>query len=283
MCGSNASESAADDLTCGGDDGEGIGIDLLDLFAKADRVNAVANGMDHGLIRAAEAADDLMRGNAMIQLTDNVCGNLVGLVGDDDEVFAAVDIINDTVNEERLGEQTEQREETDLYAERDEGAQTDEKIRVEKRLSDVQTGIFLEDQRHDIRTAGGRRLREHDRGACRRQDDCIDKLKEWLVCQRRADGDDLFEDHGKEGERKTAIRRADSRFLADEDEAENEEENIDDGNPRCGGKDRERFTEYRTDTADTARNEAVGDLEEIYAEGQKHDADRHEKITENDL
>ena len=158
MCGSNASESAADDLTCGGDDGEGIGIDLLDLLAQADGVNTVADGMDHGLIRAAEAADDLMRGNAVIQLADNVCGNLVGLIGDDDEVFAAVDIINDTVNEERFREKAEQGEQADLYAERDKGAQTDEKVRVEKRLSDVQTRVFFEDQCYDIRTARGSRL-----------------------------------------------------------------------------------------------------------------------------
>ena len=100
--------------------------------------------MDHGLIRAAEAADNLMRGNAMIQLADNVCGNLVGLVGDDDEVFTAVDVINDAVNEEGFCEETNEREQADLYAEGDEGAQTDEKIRIEKRLSDVQTGVFLE-------------------------------------------------------------------------------------------------------------------------------------------
>ena len=283
MYGLYTSESTSDDLARCRDHGERIGVDFLDLLAKADGIDAVANGVDHGLIRAAEAADDLMRGNTVIQLADNVCGNLVGLVGDDDEVFTAVDVINDAVNEEGFCKETNEREQSDLYAEGDKGAQTDEKVRVEKRLSDIQTGIFLEDQRHDIRTAGGSRLREHDRGACRRQYDRIDELKEGLACQRRADGNDLFEDHGKEGERKTAISRADSRFLADEDETEDKEKNIDNGDPRCGGEDGERFTENRTDAADTARNEAVGDLEEIYAEGQKHDADGHKKIAENDL
>ena len=283
MYGLYTSESTSDDLARCRDHGERIGVDLLDLLAKADGIDAVANGVDHGLIRTAEAADDLMRGNTVIQLADNVCGNLVGLVGNDDEVFAAVDVINDTVNEERFGEQTEQREETDLYAERDKGAQTDEKVRVQERLSDVQTGVFLEDQRYDIRTAGGRRLREHDRGACRRQYDRVDELKEGLSGQRRADGNDLFQNHGEEGERQTAIGRADTRFLADENEADEKEQNVDHGDPRCGGEDRERFTEHRTDTADTARDEAVGDLEEIYADGQKNNADGHEKITENDL
>ena len=283
MYGLYTSESTSDDFARCRDHGERIGVDLLDLLAKADGIDAVANGVDHGLIRAAEAADNLMRGNTVIQLADNVCGNLVGLFGDDDEVFAAVDVIDDTVNEERLRKQTGKREESDLYAERDKGAQTDEKVRVQERLTYVQTGIFLEDQRHDIRTAGGCRLREHDRGACRRQNDRVDELEEGLCRQGLGDGNDLFQNHGEEGKRQTAIGRADARFRTDEDEADEKKQNVDHGDPRCGGEDRERFTEHRTDTADTARNEAVGDLEEIYADGQKNNADGHEKITENDL
>ena len=211
---SNSPEAAADDLTRGGDDGERIGVDLLDLLAKADGVNAVADGVDHRLIRTAEAADDLVGGDAVIQLGDNVFGDLVGLFGDDDEVFTAVDVINDTVHKERLCEKTDQREESDLDAECDKGAKADEKVGIEKCLSDVQTGIFFEDQRHDIRAAGGSRLREHDRGACRRQNDGVNELKKGLRCQRCADGNDLLEDHGEEGKRKTAIRRADSPAMA---------------------------------------------------------------------
>ena len=56
----NPSETASDDLACGGDDGKGVGVDLLDLLAKADGVDSVADGVDHRLVRAAEAADDLM-------------------------------------------------------------------------------------------------------------------------------------------------------------------------------------------------------------------------------
>ena len=155
---SDSAETASDDLTCCGDDGECVGIDLFHLLAQADGINTVANGVDHGLIRSAEAADDFMRGYAVVQFADNICGNLFGLIGNNNEVFAAVDVIDDAVNEERLCEQTEQGEQADLYAECDKGTQTDEKVRVEKRLSDVQTGVFLEDQRHDIRTAGGSRL-----------------------------------------------------------------------------------------------------------------------------
>lgn len=239
--------------------------------------------MDHRLIRTAEAADDLMGGDTVIQLGDNVFGDLVRLFGDNNEVFTAVDVIDNTVHEERLCEQTDQREESDLHAERDKGAQTDQKVGIEKRLSDVQTGVFFEDQRHDIRTAGGSRLREHDCRSCRRQDDGVNELKEGLIRQGRADGNDLFEDHGKEGERQTAIRRADSRFLANEDEADDKEQNIDDSDPCCGGEDRERLTENRSDTADTARDESVGDLEKIDTDRQKNNADRHEKVTENDL
>ena len=283
MYGLYTSESTSDDLARCRDHGERIGVDLLDLLAKADGIDAVANGVDHGLIRAAEAADDLMRGNAVVELTDNEGGNLVGLFGDDDEVFAAVDVIDDTVNEEGFCEQTCKREESDFHAERDKGAQTDEQIRVQERLTYVQAGIFFEDQRYDIRTAGGGGLREHDRGACRCQNDGVDELKEGLCRQRFCDGNELFQNHGKEGERQTAIGRADARFLTDEDEADEKKQNVDHGDPRCGGEDRERFTEHRTDTADTARNEAVGDLEEIYADGQKNNADGHEKITENDL
>ena len=279
----NASEAASDDLAGRGDDGEGVGVDLLDLSAQADGIDSVADGVDHRLIRAAEAADDLVRGDAVIQLADDVGGDLVGLIRDHDEVFTAVDVINDAVNEERLCEQTGKREQTDLHAEGDKGAQTDQKVRIEERLTDVQAGVFFEDERDDIRTARGSRLREHDRGADRRQQDRVDELKKGLCRQRRGHGNELFQNHGKEGERQTAIRRADARFLADEDKADEQEQNIDDGDPRRGGEDRERLTEHRTDTADTARDEAVGDLEEIYADGQKNDTDRHEKITENDL
>ena len=280
---SNSPEAAADDLTRGGDDGERIGVDLLDLLAKADGVNAVADGVDHRLIRTAEAADDLVCGDTVIELGDDVRGNLVGLIRDHDEIFAAVDIIDDAVNEECLCEQTGKREQTDLHAEGQEGAQTDQKVRIEERLTDVQTGIFFEDERHDIRTARGSRLREHDRGADSRQQDRVDEFKKGLCCQGRGDGDELFQDHGEEGECQTAIRCADARFLADEDKADEQKQDIDDGDPRRGREDRERLTEHRTDTADTARDEAVGDLEEIYADGQKNNADRHEKITENDL
>jgi len=265
---SNSPKAASDDLTCGRDDGERIGVDLLDSLTQTDRVNAVADGVDHRLIRTAEAADDLVGGDAVVQLGDNVFGDLVRLFGDDDKVFTAVDIINDAVHEERLCEKTYQREQSDLHAERDKGAQTDQKVGIEKCLSDVQTGVFFEDQRHDIRAAGGSRLREHDRGACRRQNDGVNELKKGLRCQRCADGNDLLEDHGEEGKRKTAIRRADSRFPADEDEADDKEQDIDHGDPRCGGQDRERLTEYRTDTADTARDESVWDLEEIDTERQ---------------
>ena len=239
--------------------------------------------MDHSLIRAAEAADDLMRGNAVVQFADNEFGDLLGHIGDNDEVFAAVDVINDAVDEECLCEETEQREQADLYDECQERAETDEQVRIEKRLSDVQTGVFFEDQRYDIRTAGGSRLREHDRGADRREKDRVNELEEGLIRQRLGDGNDLFQNHGEEGERKTAIGRADARFLADEDKADHEERNIDHGDPRCGGEDRESLTEDRTDTADTACDEAVGNLEEIYADRQKNNADRHQKITVNDL
>ena len=243
----------------------------------------MTDGVDHGLIRSAETADDLVCGNAVVQLADNVCGNLFGLIGDNDEVFTAIDVINDAVNEERFREKAEQGEQADLYAERDKGAQTDKKVRVEKRLSDVQTRVFFEDQCYDICTARGSRLREHDRRACCRQNDRVDEFKKGLIRQRLGDGNDLFQNHREEGERKTAIGRADTRFLADENKADDEKQNVDDGDPRCGGEDRERFTEDRTDTADAARDEAVGDLEEIYADRQENNADRHAEITENDL
>lgn len=278
-----ASEPASDDFAGGRDDCERVGVDLLDLLAQTDGIDSVADGMDHGFFRSAEAADNLMRGNAVVELTDNEGGNLFGLFSDDHEVFTAVDVIDDTVNEEGFCEQTCKREESDFYTEGDKGAQTDEQIRVQERLTYVQAGIFFEDQRYDIRTAGGGGLREHDRGACRCQNDGVDELKEGLCRQRFCDGNELFQNHGKEGERQTAIGRADARFLADEDKTDHEERNIDHGDPRCGGEDGEHLTEYRTDTADTARDEAVGDLEEIYADGQKNNADGHEKITENDL
>ena len=280
---SNAAESASDDLTCGGDDGEGVRIDLLDLLAQADGIETVADGVDHGLFRAAEAADDLMGGDAVIQFADNELCDLLGLFGNDHEVFAAVDIIDNTVNEECFCKQTDEREESDLHAEGDKGAQTDQKVRIEKRLADVQTCVLFEDQRNDIRAAGGGGLGEHDRRSGSRQNDGVNQLKEGLACQRCADGHDLFEDHGEEREGKAAIRRADARFLADEDESDDEKQNVDHGDPRRRGKDRERLAEHGTDTADAARDEAVGDFEEIYADRQKNNADRHQKIAENGL
>ena len=57
---SNASESASDDFACGGDHGESVWIDFFDLFAKADGIDSVAYGVDHGFIRSAEAADNLL-------------------------------------------------------------------------------------------------------------------------------------------------------------------------------------------------------------------------------
>ena len=154
MDGLNASEPASDDFAGGRDDRERVGIDFLDLLAQTDGIDSVADGMDHGFFRSAEAADNLMRGNAVVELTDNEGGNLFGLFGDDHEVFTAVDVIDDTVNEKGFCEQTCKREESDFHTEGDKGAQTDEQIRVQERLTYVQTGIFFEDQRYDIRTAG---------------------------------------------------------------------------------------------------------------------------------
>ena len=126
-------------------------------------------------------------------------------------------------------------------------------------------------------------MREHDCRACRGQNDRVDEFKERLARQRLGNGNDLFQNHGEEGERKTAVSCADSRFFADENETDEEKQNIDDCNPRCGGKDRERFTENRTDTADTARNESVRNFEKVYADSQKDDTDSHKKIAYNSL
>ncbi len=239
----------------------------------------MANRVNHCFFRSAESADNLMCGNAVVQLTDHEFGNFFRLFGNNHEVFTAVDIIDNAVNEEGFRKQTCKREEPDFHAERKERAQTDQKIRIEKCLTDVQTGIFFEDQRHDIRAAGGSRLREHDRGACRCQNDGVDEFKERLCRQRLGNGNDLFQDHGKEGECKTAVSRADTRFFANENETDEEKQNIDYGDPRCGGKDRKRFAENRTDTADAARNESVWNFEKVYADSQKDDTDGHKNIT----
>ena len=82
-----AAESASNDFTRRRDHGKRIGIDLLNLFTQTDGIDSVANGVDHRLIRTAEAADDLVRGHAVIQLADNEFGNLVGHIGNYDSRY----------------------------------------------------------------------------------------------------------------------------------------------------------------------------------------------------
>ena len=114
----------------------------------------MADCVNHGLFRSAESADNLMCGYAVVQLADNECGNLFGLFGNHHEVFTAIDVIDNAVNEEGFRKQTCKREESDFHAERDERTQTDQKVGIEKSLTDIQARILFEDQRYDIRTAG---------------------------------------------------------------------------------------------------------------------------------
>ena len=115
-----AAESASDDFTRRRDHGKRIGIDLFYFLSETDRVNSVANGMDHIFFRTGKTADDGMLGHAVIKFADNEFGNFIGLIRNNDEVFTAVDIINNTVHEESFRKKTEHRIKTCADTERKE-------------------------------------------------------------------------------------------------------------------------------------------------------------------
>ena len=128
ICNLNTSESASDDLACRGNDRESARIDFFYFFTQTDGIHSMANRVNHGLTVSAETSDNLMRGNAVVQFLDNEFGNLLRFFGNNHKIFATVDVINDTINEECFGKQTGKREEADFHAERKKGTQTNQKV-----------------------------------------------------------------------------------------------------------------------------------------------------------
>ena len=128
ICNLNTSESASDDFACRGNDRESTRIDFFYFFTQTDGIHSMANRVNHGLAVSAETAYNLMRGNAVVQFLDNEFGNFFRFFGNNHEIFAAVDVINNAVNEECFGEQTGKREKADFHAERKKGTQTNQKV-----------------------------------------------------------------------------------------------------------------------------------------------------------
>ena len=121
-----------------------MGIYLLDAAAKPQRLATLADGDDDLLLLACERALRALGGCAVVELLEDEIVNLGGLGGDDGERLAEVDRVENIVDDEHLGEQTEQRIESDLgTAVDEEGRCRDKKVGDEKRLAYVQRGVFF--------------------------------------------------------------------------------------------------------------------------------------------
>ena len=150
---SHTAEAASDDLTAGRYDDKGAGIDLAHSIAKLDSLHALTHSVDHGLFFFCEFTHNGVDSHAVTEILHNVGGDLLPFGGDHNKVFAGIKALNDAIHDKRLREQAEEGEKTRFYVKHDERADSYQEIHCQQCLAHVDTGVFPQDQRRNIRAA----------------------------------------------------------------------------------------------------------------------------------
>ena len=233
--------------------------------------------MQHGAVIVTVRALRVHKCCTVVHGFRYVLRNFLRVRRDDGKIFAAADVLDNSVNKERLRKQSEHGEKSCFCAEYEERRERYERINAQKRFAYVERRVFPKYQCKNVRAAGGAVLPEYESGADRCQKHCVYKLQKRLVRKRRFYGHGQLQKLGKPREKQTAVYGADARRAAEYDKSYYEHQNIDYGDPVCRRKKRD-LAQQCADTADSACREAVGDLEKVYARGHYDSAEGHVHI-----
>jgi len=116
----------------------------------------------------------------------------IRFVADDREVFAKVDILDDTVDDKGFCHKAGKGEKSGGGIKDETGCHSDQKIHHKQGRTDIEAGIFFQDHGQDIRTAAGSTDIKKNGSTQRRKKDGKDQLQNRLCGQRMRHGKEFF-------------------------------------------------------------------------------------------
>ena len=252
-------------------------VDFFDLFAKAGRLKPLAYGDHHLARRAGISASCVVKRGAVVHLVKNKFVDFFRFCCDDGECLAHIEVFNDIVKQEHLREESEDREQTRLYAVNEEGRKSNDNIRDEQRLPDIEIGIFLQNQSNDIRAAARRIAVEENRRPEPGKKHGEYHLEERLIRQRFRKWEEPFEQLVDKRDHQGAEDCFDPASATEKENAENQKCNVQYGHVGGLRKDGYQFGKQNGNAADAAEREAVRRLEKVNAGGNDDvsEAEKH--------
>ena len=210
-------------------------------------------------------------GRAAHQLAHDEIADGFLFITDDEDGLAHLDLFQHGVDDQRLDRQTHEGIERRVQVEDEAGRDDHEQVGDEQRDRDaVDVGVFLHDEGDDVGAAG---RRAHIEQQCRgdgRQRNGEEQVQHRLVGQWAAEGAKLFKNHQLRRHHKGRIARGHGELFAQKDEAHHQQHEV--RRRREGrGRHRGQFGHQSRRTGHAAKDEVVGELEEVHA--HRHDGD----------
>ena len=211
-------------------------------------------------------------------------GHFLGLRGYDGEILAGIHAFDHAIHQERLGEQTQQREQPRLHTEYPKRTQRNDKIGCKQCFADIQIGVFLQYQCHDIRAARrGLGHKQQGRADCRQQNG-IYQFQKGLIGKGTGHGNQMLQSKRAERKQQAAIDSLDGKSLPQKDKTNDQQQHVDDGQHVAGGQIQRNFgqilickTRYNDcNTADTACGKSVWNFEKVHTHRGQQNAKIHE-------
>lgn len=136
-------KSFPDDLTGIRDQHERRRLRLTDEVPQMHGLSTAHGSHDHRLLVMGERALRPVDRGAVMELIDDVIADRIRVVADDIEAFALVDILDDAIHHQGLGQKSQHGEQTGRGVEYEERQHHRQQIHQEKHRADIQAGMLL--------------------------------------------------------------------------------------------------------------------------------------------
>ena len=216
-------------------------------------------------------------GGAAVQRSGDEILNRFRDGGDDLEAFLDHQVIHDYIHKHGFDDQPEHRKQPGFHTESEAGGDGDNDIAAQKRHADIQGCILPQDHGDDVRSTGGSIQVEEDRRADRRKADGKHQLHQGLGSQRRFEGHQDLQQVQRAGHQQGSVGGTDAEGFAEDREADQQQENIDDGDKPAGGHAWNIVAEHNRDTGHAAGGKMIREFEEIDTGCQHQDAGCNQK------
>ena len=250
---------------------------------------AVDHADQNGLFSAfvnAPAVDD---GGAVVELADDLVGDLVGIFGDDLKADGASSVLGQLVRNGAGHKGIEDAQDHRLDAEivHEVGHQSHRGIQAEDQVENVLLRLILMDQGSDeIGAAGVGAALDQQAVAAAPDDTCRQRSQNGAGTVFRHIVEtgqvDLIQQQQSHGKHANVNHRADGQRLAHLEEHQDRQRDIDD-QAQIAHADPENMLDHGADTVQTRRGELIGEDENLVIQRRDHGDDNDDRIGQNFL